>query len=179
MKKDSTGFKTESSKDEKINISYEKQISNILIINNETNKKDEDMDESESNKGNKDSLETNPFFLGGKSSFDLNEILRNNHINNDSEIEKEKVKKILNKSKKVFVCEKNANEETSYYKTSKNINNKVNKEIFRNQLKRKTVRMKTINFNKKNNIKKDPSSNSEDKKISNVDLYKKKTLFTK
>ena len=33
LKKDSIGFKAESSKNEKINISYEKQISNILIIN--------------------------------------------------------------------------------------------------------------------------------------------------
>ena len=175
LKKDSTGFKTESSKDEKINISYEKQISNILILNNETNKKDEDMDESESNKGNKDTLETNPFFLGGKSSFDLNEILRNNNINNDSEIEKEKVKKMLNKSKKVFVCEKNANEETSYYKTSKNINNKVNKEIFRNQLKRKTVRMKTINFNK--NKKVNNSEQNTPKKNLRKSTAKHKTCF--
>ena len=144
LKKDSTIFKTESSKDEKINISYEKQISNILIINNETNKKDEDIDESESNKGNKDSLETNPFYLGGKSSFDLNEILKNKNINNDSEIEKEKVKKMLDKSKKVFINEKNANKENSHFKTSKNINNKVNKKIFRN---RKTQRTKTININ--------------------------------
>ena len=148
LKKDSTGFKTESSKDEKINISYEKQISNILIINNETNKKDEDIDESESNKGNKDSLETNPFYLGGKSSYNLNEILKNNNINNDTEIEKEKVKKMLDKNKKVAINEKNANKENSYFKTSKNIKNKVNKEIFRNQLKRKTQRMKTLNFNK-------------------------------
>ena len=133
------------------------------------------MDESESNKGNKDSLETNPFFLGGKSSFDLNEILRNNHINNDSEIEKEKVKKMLNKSKKVFVCEKNANEETSYYKTSKNINNKVNKEIFRNQLKRKTVRMKTINFNK--NKKVNNSEQNTPKKNLRKSTAKHKTCF--
>ena len=155
LKKDSTGFKTESSKDEKINLSYEKQISNIILIeNNETNKKNEDIDESDSNKGNRDSLESNPFFLGNKSSFDLNEILKNNNIN-DSELEKEKVKKMLEKSKKAFLNEKNTNKENSLYKTSKNVNTKVNKEIFRNQLKRKTVRMKTLNCNKQ---KKDNNS---------------------
>ena len=127
LKKDSTGFKTESSKDEKINLSYEKQISNtILIENNETNKKNEDIDESDSNKGNRDSLESNPFFLGNKSSFDLNEILKNNNIN-DSELEKEKVKKMLEKSKKAFLNEKKTNKENSLYKTSKNVNTKVNK----------------------------------------------------
>ena len=155
LKKDSTGFKTESSKDEKINLSYEKQIPNtILIDHNETNKKDEDIDESDSNKGNRDSLESNPFFLGNKSSFDLNLILKNNNIN-DSELEKEKIKKMLEKSKKAFLNEKNTNKENSLYKTSKNINTKVNKEIFRNQLKRKTVRMKTLNCNKQ---KKDNNS---------------------
>ena len=176
LKKDSTGFRTESSKDEKINISYEKQISNaLLIINNETNKRDEDMDDSESNKGNKDTLETNPFFLGGKSSFDLNEILKNNNINNDSELEKEKVKKMLDKSKKIFIYEKNANNENGYYKTSKNVNNNVNKEIFRKSLKRKTVRMKTLNCNK--NKKVNNSEKNTPKKNLRKSAVKHKTCF--
>ena len=55
---------------------------------------------------------------------------------------------MLDKGKKVFFYEKNANKENSYFKKSKNVNNRVNKGSFRNQLKRKTQRMKTINFNK-------------------------------
>ena len=44
LKKDSTGLKTESSKDANNNASFEKQISNMILIeNNETSKKDEDV----------------------------------------------------------------------------------------------------------------------------------------
>ena len=176
LKKDSTGLKTESSKDANNNASFEKQISNMILIeNNETSKKDKDMEESDSedNKGNKDSLEINPFFLGGKSSLDLNDILKN--YNNDSKIEKQKVEKILDKNKKVFLCENNKDLDNNYYKTSKNVKNNVNKEIFRNRLKRKTIRMKTLNIIKQK--LNDNSEKSTPKKKLRKSQFKHKTCF--
>ena len=97
-KKDITRMKTESSRDEKNNISCERQITKILI-ENEIEKIDENTDEidfsnKEINDYNKqrDSLQINPYFLGGKCSFDITKF-----HNNKSEIEKKKVKKILDK----------------------------------------------------------------------------------
>ena len=78
-KKDATRMKTESSKDEKNNNSYEKQILNILIENEEDSSNI--IDESNKDlKNPKDSMEINPFYLGGKSSFEMNKFSFNNNI---------------------------------------------------------------------------------------------------
>ena len=67
-RKDYTRFKTESSRDEK-NISCEKQATKILL-ETEIDKIDENNDEIENNKKDyneqREFLEINPYFLGGK-----------------------------------------------------------------------------------------------------------------
>ena len=96
-KKDNTRTKTESSKEEKnnINISVEKQITKIFVENEEEkleeNTKDEinliNIEYIEKN----DSIERNPYFLGGKFSFEVTKLQ-----NDNMELEKKKVYKILN-----------------------------------------------------------------------------------
>lgn len=67
IKKDSTRLKTESSKDEKNNLSYDKQITKILDESNEISKEEENENDTEiklkESLDQKDSLEMNPFFL--------------------------------------------------------------------------------------------------------------------
>ena len=99
IKKDSTRLKTESSKDEKNNLSYDKQITKILDESNEISKEEENENDTEiklkESLDQKDSLEMNPFFLG---SFNV-EVNNNINMNDNSLIEEEKkVNKILNKN---------------------------------------------------------------------------------
>ena len=59
--------------------SNEKQILNILIENEEDSSNI--IDESNKDlKNPKDSMEINPFYLGGKSSFEMNKFSFNNNI---------------------------------------------------------------------------------------------------
>ena len=142
LKKDSTGIKTESSREVNNNMSYEKQISNILIENNVNSKKEEDTFELE-NQEQKETLQINPFFFGGNSSLKINYWIKNDN----SVFETKKVNKILNKEKKVLI-----NEDLDMYcKTSKHLNNKMDYEGAKNKLARRAKRMKTINVTKKKN----------------------------
>ena len=153
LKKDSTGIKTESSRELNNNMSYEKQISNILIENNVNSKKEEDTFELE-NQEQKETLQINPFFFGGNSSLKINYWIKNDN----SVFETKKVNKILNKEKKVLI-----NEDLNMYcKTSKHLNNKMDYEGAKNKLARRAKRMKTINVTEK---KIDSSEKDYPKKI--------------
>ena len=149
LKKESTGFKTESSKEERNNFSYEKQITKNLSESNEISDGEENSNEHDTKPKEKiesiDSLEINPFFLGVKSSFEMNKYIKEN---DNCEIEEQKVQKILNKGNNL-----NHNENNNlYYKTSKNINNNINDEIFKNKLIRKTQKMKSLNLTKSQKV---------------------------
>ena len=100
LRKENTRTKTESSNNEKNNISTEKKVTRILIENeNENDKLDEESNEftfkKTKNKEKKDALEINPYFLGNQLSPEIN-----GSKNNDSELENKKVKKILDKTQK-------------------------------------------------------------------------------
>ena len=77
LKKDNTTFKTDTSKDEKNNISDDKQITNILIENKESNNT---LDEKKNNA----LLEENPFFLG--KIFSLNNCTNTKPIKSSSKV---------------------------------------------------------------------------------------------
>ena len=77
LKKDNTTFKTDTSKDEKNNISDDKQLTNILIENKESNNTLDD-------KKNNALLEENPFFLG--RAFSLNNFNNNKPLKSSSKI---------------------------------------------------------------------------------------------
>ena len=147
IKKDSTRLKTESSKDEKYNLSYDKQISKILYENNENSKEEETVSEIDinvkDNQEQKNALEMNPFFVGD-SSLEVK-----NFINQDdnSQIEEKKINKILNKRKNT----NDTNENNLFFKTTKNVNKIKNKEVFKNQLIKRTKRTKTLILNKSKN----------------------------
>ena len=144
QRKDYTRFKTESSKEEKNNISGEKQTTRI-IIDNDIDKIDESSDELDlSNKKNleyikkNNILEINPYFLGGKFNNDI----KNQIQDNNNEIEKNKVKKILNKNKTITI-----NEAQNNCHTSKNLRKKTMEEIHPNKTKinNKIKRMQSLN----------------------------------
>ena len=144
QRKDYTRFKTESSKEEKNNISGEKQTTRI-IIDNDIDKIDESSDELDlSNKKNleyikkNNILEINPYFLGGKFNNDINNQIQDNN----NEIEKNKVKKILNKNKTITI-----NEAQNNCHTSKNLRKKTMEEIHPNKTKinNKIKRMQSLN----------------------------------
>ena len=89
IRKDNTRMKTESSREEKNNISCDKQVTRILI-DNEIDKIEENINEIELTldyNENKNSLEINPYFLGGNFNN-----LSKGHNNNNSDIEKKKSK---------------------------------------------------------------------------------------
>ena len=140
LKKDSTRIKTESSKDEKYNISYDKQITKILIENEESIKKEENEEQEDINikeeEEHKVSLKTNPFFLGVTSCCENNRYLNSN----DMEIEEKKVNKILNKGKNM----KAIKDDSLYYKTSKNVKKNINNEFLKNKNFNKAKRQKTL-----------------------------------
>ena len=140
LKKDSTRIKTESSKDEKYNISYDKQITKILIENDESIKKEENEEQEDINikeeEEHKVSLKTNPFFLGVTSCCENNRYLNSN----DMEIEEKKVNKILNKGKNM----KAIKDDSLYYKTSKNVKKNINNEFLKNKNFNKAKRQKTL-----------------------------------
>jgi len=140
LKKDSTRIKTESSKDEKYNISYDKQITKILIENDESIKKEENEEQEDINikeeEEHKVSLKTNPFFLGFTSCCENNRYLNSN----DMEIEEKKVNKILNKGKNM----KAIKDDSLYYKTSKNVKKNINNEFLKNKNFNKAKRQKTL-----------------------------------
>ncbi len=156
LKKDSTRLKTESSKDEKYNVSLEKQITKTIMEINDMNKIDESSDKNEINDikniediKNKNILESNPYFLGRRPLYNINHNNKLQEINNN-ETEKNKVKKILNKNKNIAI-----NEVPTNYLTSKNIRKKQNSEVQqnKNKLTNKIKRMKSL-FNIKGKLEK-------------------------
>jgi len=176
LKKDSTRLKTESSKDEKYNVSLEKQITKTIMEINDMNKIDESSDKNEINDikniediKNKNILESNPYFLGRRSLFNINNNNKLQEINNN-ETEKNKVKKILNKNKNIAI-----NEVRTNCLTSKNIRKKQNSEVQqnKNKLTNKIKRMKSL-FNIKGKLEKRKHEN----KIRHSSI-KHKTSFLK
>ena len=175
QRKDNTRLRTESSKDEKYNLSLERQITKIIIETNDINKIDESSDKNEMNhikiiedSKNKNILETNPFFLGRNSFFDINNKIQDNN----NETEKNKVKKILNKNKSISI-----NEVPTNCLTSKNIRKKESAEVHhnKNKLTNKYKRMKSLN-----NIKEKKAINLEKRKRENKARFrtiKHKTSF--
>ena len=156
LKKDSTRLKTESSKDEKYNVSLEKQITKTIMEINDMNKIDESSDKNEINDikniediKNKNILESNPYFLGKRSLYNINHNNKLQEINNN-ETEKNKVKKILNKNKNIAI-----NEVPTNCLTCKNIRKKQNSEVQqnKNKLTNKIKRMKSL-FNIKGKLEK-------------------------
>ena len=176
LKKDSTRLKTESSKDEKYNVSLEKQITKTIMEINDMNKIDESSDKNEINDikniediKNKNILESNPYFLGRRSLFNINNNNKLQEINNN-ETEKNKVKKILNKNKNIAI-----NEVPTNCLTCKNIRKKQNSEVQqnKNKLTNKIKRMKSL-FNIKGKLEKRKHEN----KIRHSSI-KHKTSFLK
>ena len=162
-KKDNTRTKTESSKEEKNNISVEKQITKIFVENEEEkleeNNKDEinliNIEYIEKN----DSLERNPYFLGGKFSFDVAKFQ-----NDNIELEKKKVNKILNHKSINEVIDEDPN---LYLKTCKELRKKTsleNKNKIKNKSSNKVKRMKSLNI-KKLKEGNNPEKEIKDKKI--------------
>ena len=179
FKKDSTRLKTESSKDEKYNVSLEKQITKTIMEINDMNKIDESSDKNEINDikniediKNKNILESNPYFLGRRSLFNINNNNKLQEINNN-ETEKNKVKKILNKNKNIAINEVRTIR-TNCLK-SKNIRKKQNSEVQqnKNKLTNKIKRMKSLN-----NIKGKLEKRKHENKIRHSTI-KHKTSFLK
>ena len=176
LKKDSTRLKTESSKDEKYNVSLDKQITKTIMEINDMNKIDESSDKNEINDikniediKNKNILESNPYFLGIRSLYNINHNNKLQEINNN-ETEKNKVKKILNKNKNIAI-----NEVPTNCLTCKNIRKKQNSEVQqnKNKLTNKIKRMKSL-FNIKGKLEKRKHEN----KIRHSSI-KHKTSFLK
>ena len=176
LKKDSTRLKTESSKDEKYNVSLEKQITKTIMEINDMNKIDESSDKNEINDikniediKNKNILESNPYFLGRRPLYNINHNNKLQEINNN-ETEKNKVKKILNKNKNIAI-----NEVPTNCLTCKNIRKKQNSEVQqnKNKLTNKIKRMKSL-FNIKGKLEKRKHEN----KIRHSSI-KHKTSFLK
>ena len=176
LKKDSTRLKTESSKDEKYNVSLEKQITKTIMEINDMNKIDESSDKNEINDikniediKNKNILESNPYFLGRRALYNINNNNKLQEINNN-ETEKNKVKKILSKNKNIAI-----NEVPTNCLTCKNIRKKQNSEVQqnKNKLTNKIKRMKSLN-----NIKGKLEKRKHENKIRHSTI-KHKTSFLK
>ena len=176
LKKDSTRLKTESSKDEKYNVSLEKQITKTIMEINDMNKIDESSDKNEISDikniediKNKNILESNPYFLGRRPLYNINHNNKLQEINNN-ETEKNKVKKILSKNKNIAI-----NEVPTNCLTCKNIRKKQNSEVQqnKNKLTNKIKRMKSL-FNIKGKLEKRKHEN----KIRHSSI-KHKTSFLK
>jgi len=160
IRKDNTRMKTESSGDEKNNISCDKQVTRILIPN-EIDKIEENTNEIEFTNldynENKDSLEINPYFLGSNLNIDITKYRGN------SEIEKKKVNKILNKPHKGI-----SNNNINNISTSKNLRKTISID---NKLSSKMKRIRSMNLN---NLEKPINT---EKEISENKIRKKKNKF--
>ena len=149
IRKDNTRLKTESSKDEKNNISCEKQLTKIMMENNNNNddidiivENTSEFDLTSNENNNKQKVETNPYYMGGKTYFDMNKFQNINvlyrkkntaifDLNEDNE--KKKINKILNENKN------NNDNIESIHKTCKNLrkkSNDKNKNKLTNNIKR-------------------------------------------
>ena len=154
LRKENTRIKTESSKEDKFNLSEDKQNTKILIENNES-KIDENSNESDI----KNNLEKNPFFLGNKLSIELDSYQTKNE-------EQKKLKKMLNN---------NIDDKNLFYKTSKNIQKKFqdNNEKSKKNIKKKlTKRMNSLSDTKN---KEENEEKELDKKFSRKTKVKHNT----
>ena len=143
-RKNNTRIKTESSKEEKNIYSYEHQTAKNKIANNENEENDENIIfiDTQSKKEN-ECLEKNPFYLGEKAALGLNKEQKD-----DSEIEKKKIKKLLNKDKlSIFNEDDNTN-----YKRKKKERKELCEEYNKNKLKNKIKRLKSSDLAKVVNI---------------------------
>ena len=138
-KKDSTGIKTESSKDENNTMSIEKQSTKII--------RKSDIEENELNNN---ILSKNPYFLGKKYTFDITK------YNNTAEIETKKVKKFLKQNKNQIIPEKNR----LYKHSRKQSCNFKNQDKIKNNI----TKVKTFDINK---LKSEEKRN-KNKKIYNI-----------
>ena len=151
LKKDNTTFKTDTSKDEKNNISDEKQQTNILIENKDSyNTLDE--------KKNNALLEENPFFLGKALSL--------NNCNNNN------IKPIKNSSKVLDVT----NFDNKYYQKNDKNDNENGFEGFLNRDQSKSY----IGSNKTKNGKRGSIAidKNDDDKSENI-IKKRKKMSTR
>ena len=157
-------MKTESSGDEKNNISCDKQVTRILIPN-EIDKIEENTNEIEFTNldynENKDSLEINPYFQGSNLNIDITK------YQNNSEIEKKKVNKILNKNK-IKPHKGISNNNINNISTSKNLRKTISID---NKLSSKMKRIRSMNLN---NLEKPINT---EKEISENKIRKKKNKF--
>ena len=164
IRKDNTRMKTESSRDEKNNISCDKQVTRILIPN-EIDKIEENTNEIEFTNldynENKDSLEINPYFQGSNLNIDITK------YQNNSEIEKKKVNKILNKNK-IKPHKGISNNNINNISTSKNLRKTISID---NKLSSKMKRIRSMNLN---NLEKPINT---EKEISENKIRKKKNKF--
>jgi len=173
LKKENTTFKTDTSKDEKNNISDEKQLVNILIDNKEINNTLDD-------KKNNGTLEENPFFLG--KAFSLNNFNNINPIKSNSKVF-EVIKK-GNKNDKNSVKNDNKNELEGFLNRDQcksyiyNDNNgKQSSIMMDNDVENKSDN--TINKRKKISTKNAFLKSQMDlnKKTSNLRQFKRKITF--
>ena len=165
---ENTRINTESSREEKINMSIDKQFSKIM---NESDIIDENTKEIHIK--HKNSLELNPFFLGGNSEFDEAKLKKNN-----SAYENEKIERILKKNENRI-----DREEINYrVKTNKELRKAViekDKSNLKNKIKKiKTYNLteviKLANLEREDNdkIKKTKTSKTSKKKDSNNKMHK-------
>ena len=162
--KDSQRTKTESTKEEKNNTRDENVIPKIIIHH-----EDEKIDEATNAddliniitiefEEQKTVLENNPFFLGIKSTLNVNA----NPKDSINEVEMKKVKTLLRqKSKKAI----NKEDKNLYLKTSKNIRKKSNIENIKNKSSKKVKRMGSLNLksSKEDNNKKEERKDRKSK----------------
>ena len=152
IRKESTRLKTESSKDERNNISCEKQYTKIMNENNNVNDDIDIIVENKSefnltsveNSGQK--IETNPYFTGGKNYYDVNKFQNLNFLykkknsaifDGNEDGEKKKINQLLNENKN------NNDNIESLHKTCKNLRKKSS-ERNKNKLNNKIKRTKSL-----------------------------------
>ena len=150
-RKNNTRLKTESSKEEKNIYTYDIQTTKNKVVNNIDNNENEENNENIDNiifidsksKKENENLEKNPYFLGGKAALGLT-----NKQSDDSEMEKKKIKKLLNKDKVPVFNE----DDNTYYKRKKKEPKESCEENSKNKLKNKLKRLKSTDLKKVVNI---------------------------
>ena len=133
-------IKSDTLTDEYKNVAAEKPITKILV-ENETDRMDEITNDGLEhkiieNKERKDSLEINPFFLGGQCCLDL-------IPKDEPEVEMRKINKLLNLNQN----EMDYIDENIHIQTSKDMNQKLVIEDEKNNSDKKVKRIRTISVN--------------------------------
>ena len=133
-------IKSDTLTDEYKNVAAEKPITKILV-ENETDRMDEITNDGLEhkiieNKERKDSLEINPFFLGGQCCLDL-------IPKDEPEVEMRKINRLLNLNQN----EMDYIDENIHIQTSKDMNQKLVIEDEKNNSDKKVKRIRTISVN--------------------------------